>query len=51
MEYYYNSRISMRLSDRERERAEQLILERKFKNLSEVIRTALEELLKKYEEN
>jgi len=47
----YNSRIALRLSDREREKAEQLIRERKFKNLSQVIRTALENLLKRYEEN
>jgi Arc/MetJ-type ribon-helix-helix transcriptional regulator len=47
----YNSRIALRLSDREREKAEQLIRERKFKNLSQVVRTALKELLKKYEEN
>ena len=47
----FNSRIALRLSDREREKAEQLIRERKFKNLSQVVRTALKELLKKYEEN
>jgi len=47
----YNSRIALRLPDREREKAEQLIRERKFKNLSQVVRTALKELLKKYEEN
>ena len=46
-----NSRIALRLSDRERENAEQLIRERKFKNLSQLIRAALKELLKKYEEN
>ena len=47
----YNSRIALRLSDREREKAEQLIRERKYKNLSQVVRTALTELLKKHEEN
>ena len=46
----YNSRIAVRLSDTEREKAEQLIRERKFKNLSEVVRAALTELLKKYED-
>ena len=47
----YNSRIALRISDKEREKIEQLIRERKFKNLSQVIRTALKDLLKKYEEN
>jgi Arc/MetJ-type ribon-helix-helix transcriptional regulator len=47
----YNSRIAVRLSDTEREKAEQLIRERKFKNLSQLVRTALTELLKKHEEN
>ena len=46
----YNSRIAIRLSDTEREKAEQLIRERKFKNLSEVVRAALTELLKKHED-
>jgi len=46
----YNSRIAVRLSDTEREKAEQLIRERKFKNLSEVVRAALTELLKKDED-
>jgi len=47
----FNSRIALRLSDREREKAEQLVRERKYKNLSQLLRTALTELLKKYEEN
>jgi Arc/MetJ-type ribon-helix-helix transcriptional regulator len=47
----YNSRIAVRLSDTEREKAEQLIRERKFKNLSQLLRTALTELLKEHEEN
>ena len=46
----YNSRIAIRLSDTEREKVEQLIRERKFKNLSEVVRAALTELLKKDED-
>jgi Arc/MetJ-type ribon-helix-helix transcriptional regulator len=45
----YNCRIALRLSDREREKIEQLIRERKFKNLSQAARTALNELLKKHE--
>jgi len=47
----FNSRIALRLSDRERKKAEQLVRERKYKNLSQLLRTALTELLKKYEEN
>jgi Arc/MetJ-type ribon-helix-helix transcriptional regulator len=47
----YNSRIALRLSDTEREKAEQLILKRRYKNLSQLVRTALTELLKKHEEN
>jgi Arc/MetJ-type ribon-helix-helix transcriptional regulator len=46
----YNSRIAVRLSDTEKEKAEQLIRERKFKNLSEGVRASLTELLKKYED-
>jgi Arc/MetJ-type ribon-helix-helix transcriptional regulator len=45
------SRIALRLSDRERESAEQLIRERKFKNLSQVVRTAITDLLRKYQES
>jgi Arc/MetJ-type ribon-helix-helix transcriptional regulator len=47
----FNSRIALRLSDTEREKAEQLIRERKFKNLSQLLRTALTKLLKEHEEN
>jgi Arc/MetJ-type ribon-helix-helix transcriptional regulator len=47
----YNSRIAIRLSDTEREKAEQLIRKRRYKNLSQLVRTALTELLKKHEEN
>ena len=47
----YNSRIALRLSDAEKERAEQLILERRYKNLSQLLRTALTEFLRKHEEN
>ena len=46
----YNSRIALRLEALEREKLEELIHERKFKNLSQVVRTALKDLLKKYEE-
>jgi Arc/MetJ-type ribon-helix-helix transcriptional regulator len=45
------SRIALRLSDRERESAEQLIRELKFKNLSQVVRTAITDLLRKYQES
>jgi Arc/MetJ-type ribon-helix-helix transcriptional regulator len=47
----YNSRIALRLSDTEKERAEQLIRERRYKNLSQLLRTALTELLRKHQEN
>jgi len=47
----YNSRIALRLSDMEREKAEQLIQENRYKNLSQLLRTALTELLRKNEEN
>jgi Arc/MetJ-type ribon-helix-helix transcriptional regulator len=47
----YNSRIALRLSDTEREKAEQLILESQYKNLSQLVRTAITGLLKKHEEN
>jgi Arc/MetJ-type ribon-helix-helix transcriptional regulator len=47
----YNSRIAVRLSDTEKEKAEQFIRERKFKNLSQLVRRALTELFKKHEEN
>jgi Arc/MetJ-type ribon-helix-helix transcriptional regulator len=45
----YKSRIALRLPKEEREKVEQLIVDRKFKNISHAIRTALNELLKKYE--
>ncbi len=47
----YRTRINVRLSSGERAAAEQLVRERKFKNLSQVIRTALQELLAKQKEN
>jgi Arc/MetJ-type ribon-helix-helix transcriptional regulator len=43
----YQCRIALRLSNEQKERAEQLIFERKFKNLSQVIRAAIEEFLSK----
>jgi hypothetical protein len=46
----FNSRIDLRLSDKERERAQQLLLERKFSSLSQLVRTAIKDLLEKYEE-
>jgi Arc/MetJ-type ribon-helix-helix transcriptional regulator len=47
----YNSRIALRLSDTEREKAEQLILKRRYKSLSQLLRTALTDLLRKHEEH
>jgi len=44
----YQCRIALRLSNEEIESAEQLIFERKFKNLSQVIRAALDEFLNKH---
>ncbi|MGO8805538.1 MAG: hypothetical protein ACLQO7_02890 [Candidatus Bathyarchaeia archaeon] len=41
----YSSRIALRLEIKEREKIEQLIFERKFKNLSQVVRAALIEYL------
>lgn len=43
----YNSRIALRLSGEERDKIEQLILERKFETLSQVVRAALIEYLSK----
>ncbi len=40
----YNSRIALRLSALEREKLEQLIMEGKFRNLSQAIRAAINEL-------
>ena len=47
----YNCRVALRLEALEREKIEQLIQERKFKNISQVIRTALKEFLDKPEVN
>jgi Arc/MetJ-type ribon-helix-helix transcriptional regulator len=41
----YDCRIALRLPNKERLKAEQLIQERKFKNLSEVTRAALQQFL------
>jgi Arc/MetJ-type ribon-helix-helix transcriptional regulator len=41
----YNSRIALRLPAREREKIEQLVVERKFKNLSQAVRAVLIEYL------
>jgi Arc/MetJ-type ribon-helix-helix transcriptional regulator len=42
-----DERIALRLSAKDRQRAEHLIKDGKFKTLSQVIRTALDEFLKK----
>jgi Arc/MetJ-type ribon-helix-helix transcriptional regulator len=41
----YGERIAFRLSKEERQRIEQLIKEGKFRNLSQVVRFALEQFL------
>ena len=43
----YESRIALRLPKAERAKIEQLINEGKFKNISQVVRAALQELLEK----
>jgi Arc/MetJ-type ribon-helix-helix transcriptional regulator len=45
----YDCRIALRLASNEKEKLEELIRERKFKNLSQLIRTALNEFLNKSE--
>ena len=45
----YNRRIALRLGTLEREKIDELIRQRKFKNLSQVIRTAIAEFLNKTE--
>ena len=45
----YNRRIALRLEAHEKEKLEQLIFERKFKNLSQAIRAAITEFLNKPE--
>ena len=47
----YDCRIALRLPAEERLKAEQLIQERKFKNLSQVTRTALREFLNQRSES
>jgi Arc/MetJ-type ribon-helix-helix transcriptional regulator len=47
----YNRRIALRLEALEREKIEQLIQQRKFKSVSQVIRTAIKEFLDKPEAN
>jgi len=41
-----NLRITIRLEEKDRERIEQLVNEGRAKNISQVIRTALEQFLK-----
>ena len=48
---HYNRRIALRLEAPEKEKLEQLIFERKFKNLSQAIRAAITEFLNKPELN
>ncbi len=45
------SRICVRLSEKERIEADELVRNRKFRNRSQLIRTALHELLKKSAED
>jgi Arc/MetJ-type ribon-helix-helix transcriptional regulator len=45
----YSCRIALRLASSEKEKIEELIREKRFKNLSQVIRTALNEFLNKPE--
>jgi len=46
----YDCRIAVRLEQLEKEKLEQLIFERKFKNISQAIRAAITEFLSKLEE-
>lgn len=45
----YNRRIALRLSKLEREKIDELIRKRKFKNLSQAIRAAITKLLAELE--
>lgn len=45
----YKCRIALRLGTPEREKLEQLIFERKFKNISQAIRAAITDYLNKQE--
>jgi Arc/MetJ-type ribon-helix-helix transcriptional regulator len=45
----FDCRIAVRLEQLEKEKLEQLIFERKFKNISQAIRAALTEFLSKQE--
>jgi Arc/MetJ-type ribon-helix-helix transcriptional regulator len=42
----YECRIALRIGNEEKEKVDRLVLERKFKNSSQVIRAALREFLK-----
>jgi len=46
----YGCRIAVRLEQLEKEKLEQLIFERKFKNISQAIRVAIKEFLNKLQE-
>ena len=46
----FDCRIALRLEQLEKEKLEQLIFERKFKNISQAIRVAIKEFLNKLEE-
>jgi Arc/MetJ-type ribon-helix-helix transcriptional regulator len=46
----FECRIALRLEQLEKEKLEQLIFERKFKNISQAIRAAITEFLSKLEE-
>jgi Arc/MetJ-type ribon-helix-helix transcriptional regulator len=46
----FDCRIAVRLEQLEKEKLEQLIFERKYRNLSQAIRAAITEFLNKLEE-
>ena len=43
----YTERIALRISKEQRQKIEQLIIEKKFKEISQVVRLALKEFLSK----
>lgn len=49
-EKHHNARIALRLPEKEKQQAETLIIQGKFRNLSELTRVALNEFLVKGDE-
>ena len=45
----YNERIALRISKEQRQKIEQLIIEKKFKGISQVVRKSLQNFLKRIE--